>query len=1053
MLDAQRGDEIALTQQQETVWKAQLMAPASDSYHIPLAFHLSGRIDPSALDLALRRVVERHPVLRVTISDSPDGAPRQRPGPPPKSLLAVHDTDRGQAGHLLAEAARRPFDRTEPLRMAAELFRWSADEALLLLVFDHVAVDAPSVAQLLHELSQDCAQLADGRQLDEVIPEEGYFAYAREQQARFAEPDAETAAGAAFWAERTARLDRGTDPGLRRPGELSIPTAELEVALPDGLTAAAVAVGGSLFTVLMAAYCLALRHLSLERDVLVAYPAIDLRRAEYEGAVGLFTDGLFLRAPDPAGLTLSDYAAKVREDLLAGFEHQGAPLADMYRGLRTAGSSAWAMLSLHDQGAEELSLPEATVRRVPVYPRAGKTDLLLAVEADGETATARLQFNTDRYDEAAARGFAAAYRSVLGALTGLARGADVSAVEVPLVPDEHQVQTLAQARGPAQPAFAPVTRSFLEQVRRAPGKVAVLAAGEQLSYRELERASGVLAARLGELGLARGSTVALLLPRSARYVVAALGVLRGGHAFLPVDAELPPARRGFVLSDAGVAAVVVATRADAAELPVGMTVVALDDPAPSAPAGGAPRTGRAPLDGDEPLAADPAYVITTSGSTGLPKCVQIPHGALANNLRWKAERFGFTARDRFYFKTPPVFDASVWEFLTPLMVGASVVVAPAWAHRDPSALAAEIEARGVSVVQFVPTLLKALLAEPRPPSGSVRWVFCGGEALDAAVAARAVRYFEAPVVNLYGPAEAAIDVTSFTYQEEVTDGGGPRTGRVPIGWPAAGAQVHVLGRGGQLIPAGFPGELYIGGVPLALGYLNRRELTEERFVRHPFDPGPGARLYRTGDLGLRTSDGTLVFLGRQDGQVKVRGIRVELDEVRSVALGHPEVHDAVAVLVPGREEELLALYFLGREPGTRARLRAHLARHLPAALQPSHLVAMDAFPLTGSGKVDVRTLPAPPPLATAATADLPRTELERRIAALWAQLLGCAPDRVPRDVSFFESGGTSLTLIRLHRMLRAEFGTPVPVTALFAFPTVAAIARSLKTPDEYGESS
>ncbi|WP_310723539.1 amino acid adenylation domain-containing protein [Streptomyces sp. N2A] len=1052
MLDAQRGGGIALTQQQETVWKAQLMAPDSDSYHIPLAFHLAGLIDPPSIDLALRRVVERHPVLRVTISDDTGDEPRQYPGPPPQSVLAVHDTEREQAEQLLAEAARRPFDQAKPLRMAAELFRWAADEALLLLVFDHVAVDAPSVAQLLHELSEDCAQLAEGRPLGEVFPEEGYFAYAREQRNRFSTPDAETTAGAAFWAERTERLDSGPDTGLRQSGEGGIPAAELAVALPDGLTEAAVATGGSLFTMLMAAYCLTLRHLSPERDVLVAYPAIDLRRAEYEGVVGLFTDGVFLRAPDPVGLSLSGYIAKVREDLLAGFDHQGAPLAAMYRGLRATGSSARAMLSLHDQGAEELTLPRATVRRVPVYPRAGKTDLMLAVEGDGETATARLQYNTDRYDETTASGFAAAYQSVLGAFIGLAAGADLSAVEVPLVPDEHRARTLDLAQGLAQPAFAPVTRLFLKQVRRTPARVAVVAAGKELSYRELEWASAVLAARLDDLGVARGATVALLLPRSAQYVVAALGVLRGGHAFLPVDPDLPPARRAFVLSDARVAAVIVATQADATELPAGVPVVALDDPAPAAQADVVQRTDRRPCAGDEPLAADPAYVITTSGSTGLPKCVQVPHGALANNLRWKAERFGFTAQDRFYFKTPPVFDASIWEFLTPLTVGASVVVAPAWAHRDPSSLAAEIEAQGVSVVQFVPTLLKALLAEGHRSSGSVRWVFCGGEALDTAVAARAVRHFEAPVVNLYGPAEAAIDVTSFTYEEDATDVGGTCAGRVPIGDPAAGAQVHILGRGRQLVPSGFPGELYIGGAPLALGYVNRRELTDERFVPHPFDAAPGARLYRTGDLAVRTSDGSLVFLGRQDGQVKVRGIRVELDDVRSVALGHPEVRDAVAVLVPGREEELLALYFLGREPDTPARLRAHLAQHLPAALLPSHLVPMDAFPLTGSGKVDVRALPAPPPLA-AAPAELPRTELERRIADLWARLLDCPPDRVPRGVSFFESGGTSLTLIRLHRMLRAEFGTPVPVTALFAFPTVAAMARALRTPDEYGESS
>ncbi|MEW2071354.1 condensation domain-containing protein [Streptomyces sp. NPDC007346] len=455
MLDVQLGDGIALTQQQEAVWKAQLLAPASDSYHIPLAFQLAGRVQPDLLDLALRRMVERHPVLRVTVSDDPYAGPRQRLGPPPRSVLAVHDVEPGQAEELLALAARRPFDQAQPLRMAAELFRWAADEALLLLVFDHIAVDAPSVAQLLAELSVDCAGLADGRELDEVVLEAGYFAYARDQQARFAEPDAETAAGAAFWAERVAGLERRPDVLLRLPGERGIAADELTFALPDGLTGAAVAAGGSLFTVLMSAWCLTLKHLSAERDILVEYPAIDLRRTEYEGAVGLFTDGLILRAPDLDRLTLSGYVAAVREDLLAGFENQGAPLADMYRALRAAPSAAWAMLSLHDQGAEELVLPGITARQLPVYPRSGKTDLLLAVETRGEQATARLQFNTGRFDEAVARGFATAYQSVLGALAGLAREVDPPALEVPLLPDGQRALALAQAQGPAHPAFAP----------------------------------------------------------------------------------------------------------------------------------------------------------------------------------------------------------------------------------------------------------------------------------------------------------------------------------------------------------------------------------------------------------------------------------------------------------------------------------------------------------------------------------------------------------------------------------------------------------------------
>ncbi|MFF2045031.1 amino acid adenylation domain-containing protein [Kitasatospora sp. NPDC058170] len=1050
------GAGIPLTQQQETVWKAQLMAPTADSYHIPLAFRLTGPITPQVLDQALLHVVARHPVLRTAIVDGPTDEPTDGPGPgplqfvqpPPASVLAVHATTREQATALLAETATLPFDPAAPLRLAAHLFRWAPDEALLLLVFDHVAVDAPSVAMLLTELSRHCAEPpAPGAG---APPEEGYFAYALEQRDRFARPDAETAEGAAFWTARVTGLDTGA--AARTGRDTDGPAGELVVDLPAGLTPAVTATGGSLFTVLMTAYCLALRHLSPAADVLVSYPAIDPWRADYEDAVGLFTDMLLLRAPDLDDRSLSGYAAEVREELLAGFEHQGAPLAGMHRALRIAGTEVRAMLSVHDVGAEELTLPGTAVERVPIHPRTGKIDLLLAVEVAGERTRARLQYRRDRHTDEQAGTIAAAFRVVLEALAGIAAGVDPPAARVELLPRAERERVLALAHGPAAAAFVPVTRAFLEHARRSPRSTAVLAGGERLDYGGLERASARIADRLHALGLPRGSTVALCVPRSAGYVTAALGVLRSGHAFLPVDPELPRTRLGFVLADADAAAVVVETAGDAAALGGRLPTVALDEPVLDAPAAAPSPAGPAP-DAEEPDAegpgpADAAYVITTSGSTGLPKSVRVPHRALANNLRWKADTFGFTAADRFHFKTPPVFDASVWEYLAPLTVGASVVVAPAWAHRDPAALAAEIAGQGVTVVQFVPTLLKALLAEPAPTGGSrVRAVFSGGEALDAAVAERAALWFGAPVVNLYGPAETAIDVTSHTVPAD-----GP-AGRVPIGRPAAGAQVHVLGRGGQLLPAGVPGELWVGGVPLADGYVNRRELTEERFVPHPFDPDPRARLYRTGDLGVRRADGTLEFLGRVDGQVKLRGIRLELDEIRAVALDHPEVRDAVARLVTAGREEVLALYFLGEHPDTRERLRAHLAERLPAALRPGPLIPLDAFPLTGSGKVDIRALPAPPPAAPPGPADLPRSETERRIAARWAEALGTAPEQVPRDVSLFELGGSSLTLIRLHRLLRTEFGTVLPITDLFSSPTVAAVAEALKAAGQHEGSS
>ncbi|MFG2631752.1 AMP-binding protein [Streptomyces sp. NPDC048473] len=438
-----------------------------------------------------------------------------------------------------------------------------------------------------------------------------------------------------------------------------------------------------------------------------------------------------------------------------------------------------------------------------------------------------------------------------------------------------------------------------------------------------------------------------------------------------------------------------------------------------------------------PTAAARWQLFTTSGSTGLPKAVAVPHRAIANNIAWKIRDFGFTDQDRFYFKTPPVFDASLWEYLTPLVLGAEIAIAPDWAHRDPRHLLGEMRERRVTVAQFVPTLLKSVLAEEEAgPPGSLRRVFVGGESLDPAVVESVRSAWGCEVVNLNGPTEAAIETTAYHCRPSDTC---PRT---PIGRPVPGARVFMLGTGGQPLPPGFVGELCVGGTPLALGYVSRPELIAERFVVLPLADGEDLRVYRTGDLARWTADGELEYFGRDDSQVKLRGIRVESDEIRGLALGHPDVDDAAVVVRRDRDDAVVA-HVTGSADLDGAAVRACLAERLPSALVPAQVVRLDALPVTASGKLDTRALPTPPAGDTVAGAEAPRSALESRLAALWAEVLATTADRVPRDAGLFELGGSSLSLIRLHRRIREEISSSLAVTDLFKYPTVAAVARAV----------
>ena len=515
-------------------------------------------------------------------------------------------------------------------------------------------------------------------------------------------------------------------------------------------------------------------------------------------------------------------------------------------------------------------------------------------------------------------------------------------------------------------------------------------------------------------------------------IIGLLGILKAGGAYLPLDMEDPPARLEFMLRDAAVPYLV--TRQSLRERlpPAEYRAICLDTAAPQLEA--YPATNL-PAD----VAAEHlAYVIYTSGSTGQPKGVQIQHRALVNRLLWMVQTYGFTSADRIVQKTPFSFDVAGWEFFCPLLCGARLVFLPPGKHKDPVYLRDFLQREEITLVHFVPSMLEAFLqVDGLEQCPSVKQVFSSGEALSVGHVAR---FFQqrggVRLHNLYGPTEAAIEVTCWECQ--------PQPDSVPIGHPIANTQVYVLDPQQQLVPIGVPGELYIGGVQVARGYLHRPQLTAEKFVPHPFDADPAARLYRTGDLVRWRADGNLEFLGRQDEQVKLRGYRIELGEIESVLKQHPAVAQSVVMLREDRpDDKRLVGYYVrsGERPVSHAELTHYLREQIPDYMVPASWVELPQLPLTPSGKADRRALPAPeelrPELATAY--EPPRNALEAQLAAIWADVLGL--ERVGVHDNFFALGGHSL--LAMQAVSKASIACPVdvPLRAMFESPTVADLSR------------
>ena len=1036
---APRGASFPLGVVQQRLWLEQQLVPDTTVYNVPAVWRLRGTLDVPRLCTALEQIVARHEILRVRIEDR-DGTPVQVIEDRVPVEMPVVDVSSEDELHGFIEADRtHAFELEQAPLFRVRLYRIAPDEHVLLFTAHHVIWDAWSFGLFSTELSRRYGALASGPAETDAPPELQFVDFAVWQRGLLESGLLDTQID--YWRDQL----RGELPVLDLPSDRPRPTVRsarggrcrLEVR-PDivrGLRAVGAEGDATLFVVLLAAYNLLLARLSGQRDFVIGVPSHARLHPATADMLGVFVNTLPIRTRfEDLDMTFRDLVAAVRRQVMESLSNQDVPFDVLVERLAVPRSAAYTplyqtMFVFEELGPESLALSGLRIEDIPVERSDVPTDIVVMFHARDEKLSLYADYSADLFDDETARRFVSCLETLLEKLTA-DPGSRLG--DVDLVPESQRgVLSEWNATRVAYPSHQLLHHLVERQVARTPDAVAVSFGASQLTYRELDQRANQLAQDLVAQGIGPDVPVGVFMDRSLELVVALLGVLKAGGAYLPLDPEYPANRVAAMLEDA--------------HAPIVLTQGHLRD---QLSRGNAPvlcvdrdwsQVAKRPSTsvGSRAAVSNAAYIIFTSGSTGRPKGVVNSHAGICNRLLWMQETFSLTPGDRVLQKTPFSFDVSVWEFFWPLMTGARLVMAEPGGHRDPRYLADTIAAEGITTAHFVPSMLQAFLSVDVSACTSLQRIICSGEALPVELKNQALDQLRAGVYNLYGPTEAAVDVTWWSCQREDRS--------VPIGRPVANTQIHILDERGRQVPIGVPGELYIGGVQVARGYLGRPDLTAERFVPDPFAADPAARLYRTGDLAKWRADGAIEFLGRLDHQVKVRGFRIELGEIESALVEHSAVTESVVVVrrIDGADPHLVAYVVLGSgHHATGSEMRRYLRDRLPEHMVPNMVVQLDALPLSPNGKIDRRALPDPFAEAHVAVKEFepPTTPTEVEVARIWQSLLGL--QRVGRSDNFFELGGHSLLSMRAVAEMQRATGRRLDPRAMF-FQTLEQVASQL----------
>ncbi|OBI37564.1 non-ribosomal peptide synthetase [Mycobacterium colombiense] len=1009
---------------QHRMWFVQSVDPDGALLNICVSYRLSGTVDAAQLHRAVDAVAARHPVLHTTYATDGEGDPYPvihedlRPEWAEHDLTGLTDQARRLRLDVLAQRDfRRPFDlsKDSPLRVTAA--RLADDELMLLITAHHIAWDDGSWAPFFADLTRaytDPAEFADGRVLRDLA----------------ADATAVRQADLDYWRPRMADLPEPLElPGANGsvvPSTWRAQRAVAQLASDTVERAAGLAreTGATPYMVLMAAFAALVHRYTQSTDFLVAAPVLN-RGVGTEDVIGYYGNTVVIRLRPQSHQTFRELLAQTREDAVGAFAHSRADLDWLVRESnpdRRHGADRMTRVSFGQREPDGAGFRPPGVRceRGELRGHFNQLPLSLMVELDrgpdgSGGGIVEAEYLVEVMDQELVEQLLRHYAALLD---GLLSDPDVTLSACALMSDDDAEWLRAVSTGAE---FVTPASTLPELVcRRAgltPDAVAVVYEGRAFSYREIDEESNRLAHWLIEQGIGTEDRVAVLLDKSPELVITALGILKAGGVYLPVDPTYPEDRLSFILEDADAKLVLREPVTDAARYPTSAPAKLLRSLSPQ----------------------NTAYLIYTSGSTGLPKGVPVPHAPIAEYFVWFGDEYRIDDTDRLLQVASPSFDVSMGEIFGTLIMGARLVIPRPDGLRDIGYLTDLLAREGITSMHFVPSLLGLFLSLPGVSQWrTLRRVPIGGEALPGEIADKFHATFDALLHNFYGPTETVVNCTS--YPVEGTQG----TRVVPIGRPKINTQVYLLDNALQPVPVGVIGEIYIAGTHVAHGYHRRPQLTAERFVADPFTPG--GRMYRSGDLARRNADGDIEFVGRADEQVKIRGFRIELGEIAAAISVDPSVGQAVvlAMDLPQLGKSLVGYVTPAQGADTETvdveRIRARVAAALPDYMTPAAYVVLDEIPITAHQKIDRAALPQPQIAAATEYRD-PTTPTEQRVAQLFSGLLG--HERVGIDDSFFDLGGHSLVATKLVTAIRAECGVEIGIRDVFELATVGGLAERI----------
>lgn len=1031
------SDPIPLSLEQQRLWFFHQLETQSALYTMPIASRLRGVLHPQALQQAMDMVVARHEALRTRVVGQ---EPVQTiDAPSTVRMLSIDLREfpaaqrEGEAKRLLEEEAKRPFDLTRDLMIRAALVRMDEQEWILLVLMHHVASDDWSWRVFCGEVAANYEAILSGRKSELPEPPIQYADFSVWQQEWLRCGALEK--HLAYWRKQ---LD-GAPPILELPADLPRPASQafrgacewlsLPPALCEKLNTLSRRDGLTPFMILLAAFQTLLHRYTGQEDIVVGSPVAGRTRACLEKVIGVFVNMLVLRTKLEGNPIFTELLCRTETTVLESLTQQDLPFEKLVQELQPQRSASYSplvqvMFALQDELSDNLSLPGISTAPFPLDTGTAKFDLTFTLVKSGSHLDCCAEYNGDLFEIETVRRMLGHYEKLLeSAVTD--PGQRLS--DLPLLGAGEREQLIVEwNRTEADfPHEKCVHEFFAAQAAATPESIVVVCGNHSLTYRELNRCANQLAHHLLRLGVGVESLVAISMERSLEMMIALLGVLKAGAAYVPLDPSYPTERLRFMLKDSK--ASLVLTRANEKrqmdDLQSGVRTVCVD-------------TGWSQISqerDDEPrVDVNPenlAYVIYTSGSTGWPKGVQIPHRAAVNFLHSMRREPGLTETDALLSVTSISFDIAGLELFLPLTVGARVVLATANELFDAAKMKVLLHESNITVMQATPSFWQFLVESGW--SGDQRLkILCGGEALPRALADKLLAR-GSEVWNLYGPTETTI----WSTVTKLAPGKEP----VSIGRPIANTQIYVLDSRFEPVPIGVPGELYIGGHGVARGYLNQPDLTAEKFVPNPFLMAP-SRLYKTGDIARYRPDGNIECLGRNDSQVKLRGHRIDLGEIESALRRHPDVRDAVVSLNDDKSgQKRLVSYLLAASASTpqTASLLQFLKSKLPDYMLPGVFVVLDKFPLTPNGKIDRKALPAPAD-TTKKTFTPPRTTTEEALAQIWASLLQLP--RVGVHDNFFEIGGHSLLAMQFMTRVRNTCQVELSLRDVLEAPTVAELA-------------